>query len=348
MSAGNMLDNQQVAEQTNESTSTHKKKCRITGSSLSVLKALVSSGSSPEIISRTLGISPRSARRWAAEIQTNPDVKLGSPGRPKIDNQERKNEIAVIVGDDCALTGVGIVERMPKSMQFSRSTMCRDLKSMNYTRKRLKQVVAERNSARVIGERYSYALRFTNIRDDEAVFIDETGFNLHVCSHYGYAPSGETPSMTVPTQRGQNVSVIAAIDISGVISFKIIMGAVNRDLMSEWCREELLPAIAGRHITFVMDNVRFHHSTVVTEALTSDSSRAIFLPPYSPQLNPIEQFFSRIKQLYTAHRPRPTNVEELRSTINSIFQSFRGESLNAYYANMRDWVSKALQRQDFI
>jgi transposase len=315
---------------------------------LEVLKNLLAASTKTIKISEALGVSSRTIQRWAKALDHNPFQVPNKKGRKKADSSAMKTQLEAIVASDCSLTGKGIIDHLPDDMKCSASTVSRNLKAMMFTRKRLKTIVSERNSAWVITARSIYATHMSNIPDADLVFIDETGFNLHTSAGYGYAPIGETPWINVPTQRGRNVSLIAAISISGILSFSIVSGAFNTLRMVQWCQESLLPSIMGRRVVFVMDNASFHHSTTVAEVMTSNGSRIQFLPPYSPQINPIEQVFSCVKSRFKAHRPRPASQDELQEIIQGIMDGLRETSMMAYYCDMRQWLVKAQQRLAFI
>lgn len=309
---------------------------------------MVRTGSTSSQIAESLNISLRTAQKWIARYEANEDVKTSILGRRVSDRSTMTSNIETIIGSDSALTAKGIIERLPADLQCSPSTISRHIKEMGYTRKRLKPIIAERNSERVISERAIYATHLQNINDDMLVFIDESGFNLHISPSYGYAPLGATPWMSVPTQRGRNVSFIAAITINGLIASQSIIGAFNSINMTDWCRVILLPTLADRSVVFVLDNARFHHSQMVGDILTSTGNRILFLPPYSPQLNPIEQVFSQVKSQYRAYRPRPTTNGELEAILLDISLNLREYSMLEYYRNMREWLIKAQQRVSFI
>ena len=154
--------------------------------------------------------------------------------------------------------------------------------------------------------------------------------------------------ISIPTQRGRNVGLILAISMSGVVSHRIISDAFNTVSMSEWCRESLLLAASGRRVIYVMDNARFHHAPVVSQILTSDCSRVLFLPPYSPQPNPIEQVFGWLKSRFRSHTPRPSTTQELFSAVENSIAELSEVPMVVYYENMRGWLIIATQRQPFI
>ena len=144
------------------------------------------------------------------------------------------------------------------------------------------------------------------------------------------------------------MSLIAAVSLDGLIAHRSILGAFNAQSMCDWCREILLPSLAGRRAAFVMDNAMFHHASAVSPILMSSGSRVQFLPAYSPQLNPIEQVFSSVKARYRGHRPRPETQDPMRSILEGILSGLEHQNLRSYYENMRAWLTKAQQRLEFI
>lgn len=102
---------------------------------------------------------------------------------------------------------------------MSQSKISRTLKEMEITRKRLVRVPSERNSANTILARQVYARALTSISMSKLVYLDETGFNLHFNQSYGYSPKNVKAYMTFPANKGQKISLMAAISINGVVNF---------------------------------------------------------------------------------------------------------------------------------
>lgn len=98
---------------------------------------------------------------------------------------------------------------MGPELKKSRSTVGKVLKELNWTRKRLKKVLVDRNSPSTIALRAEYSATISAIRDDKLIFVDESGFNLYLSSFYGYSPKGLSPSIGVPSNRGRNISLLA-------------------------------------------------------------------------------------------------------------------------------------------
>jgi transposase len=276
-----------------------------------IFKNMVKSKATPKQIAASLNISLRTAQRWTARYEQNPDLVVEEEARRFKDKSALKENLSQINAADQSLTILGMIERLPNPLKCSPSTASRTLKAMNYSRKRLKTIVAERNSERVIASRATYAIRLQSIQNESLVFIDESGFNLHTSPTFGYAPIGSTPWLNVPTQRGRNISLIAATTLDGLVAHQTIIGAYNTVKMGEWCQQILLPALGHLPRVFVLDNASFHHSQLVADILSASGSQVLFLPPYSPQLNPIEQVFAQIKARYRSHQQTRSNSKQL-------------------------------------
>jgi transposase len=246
---------------------------------LTIIKNMRQNGSSTLQISQALGLSLRSAQCWVAQIERDPETGISKKGRPRKDNAQLARELALMVGAEPAITAKGIAASLPRELRCSTATVTRQLKSMKYSRKRMKPIVAARNSEAVIQLRHEYCLQLVNIRDEDLIYIDETGFNMHTSPDFGYLPVGSSSWMTVPTQRGRNISMITAISLAGMISHFIIEGAFNTLRMGEWCRESLMPCIRGLTKVFVMDNARFHHAPLILDILRSEGSIVSFYLP---------------------------------------------------------------------
>ncbi|XP_065675941.1 uncharacterized protein LOC136092145 [Hydra vulgaris] len=176
----------------------------------------------------------------------------------------------------------------------------------------------------------------TDRRREIELFVsanDETGFNLHQSRHHGYALSGITPYITVPTQRRRNISLICAISVEGIISFQMKVGSFDAVSTKEWIENSLIPALNNRRYIIIMDNARFHHSAIVTSAIQNGMCVVHFLPPYSPQLNPIEELFGVIKNRYNRIIPRPATTGDMEMEISNILLTSRNKSLQGFYTH---------------
>lgn len=114
---------------------------------------------------------------------------------------------------------------------------------------------------------------------------------------YGRAPKGERLYDTdSPGNRGQNISLIGGMSIDGLIATMSVVGSVNTDVFLFYIQQILSPQLWVGAVV-LMDNLPVDHAQVVTEAIEAVGAKLVFLPPYSPDLSPIELCWSKLKQL---------------------------------------------------
>ncbi|KAF7697582.1 hypothetical protein CDIK_1588 [Cucumispora dikerogammari] len=218
---------------------------------------------------------------------------------------------------------------------------------MNYSRKKLSLVLAERNTLRLLNLRQAYCNNLMNIFVERLVFLDETGFNLHTSVNYGYSSVNTKAYSVVQPNRGTNKSLMCAVDINGTIASDIITGAYDGDKFKIFIENELLPYfLNNRGSILITDNCRFHHRADVLRLLNY-SGIEYRLSAYSSQLNPIEEFFNSIKARYKAIRPRPSTLEQVKSMVRSIIENY-DVSLRPFFDRMSGFLRLGVSRQPFI
>ena len=127
------------------------------------------------------------------------------------------------------------------------------------------------------------------------MFVDESGFNLAMSPQYAYAPEGQRAIGRVPKNRGENTSLIAALSLDeGVTAAMTLRGAVDGLAFEVYILKVLCPLLRPGQIV-VMDQLRSHKNVEVRNAIEARGCELVFLPSYSPDLNPIEQAFSKLK-----------------------------------------------------
>jgi transposase len=139
------------------------------------------------------------------------------------------------------------------------------------------------------------------------VFIDETGVNLAMTRRYGRAEKGKRAYGKCPYNRGRNVTLIGAIATKGFLAPFTFEGWTNQEAFLTYVREVLTPQLwPGACV--VMDNLPAHKATKVRKIIESVEAKVIFLSPYSPDFNPIENCWSKIKE-YLRNQESRTHQE---------------------------------------
>lgn len=131
---------------------------------------------------------------------------------------------------------------------------------------------------------------------ERIVFIDETSLNTKLIKTTGWAPVGERLIDYTPFGHWQTQTFIAALRHDCLTAPWVIKGALNRDLFNLYVETQLLPTLQPGDIV-ILDNLSTHKSPQAEEMLKTIKAWFLFLPPYSPDLNPIEMAFSKLKAL---------------------------------------------------
>lgn len=151
--------------------------------------------------------------------------------------------------------------------------------------------------------REGFAANMGQLDPENLVFLDEFGANLAMVPRYGWAPAGERVHINKPSKRGRNVTFAGALSLGGILGLVALPGSATVVNFVEWVRSSLVPSLRPRHVV-VMDNLTAHHNAAVASLIEGAGARILFLPPYSPDLNPIEECWSKIKTFLRKARAR--------------------------------------------
>jgi len=161
-------------------------------------------------------------------------------------------------------------------------------------------------------------------------FLDESGSNLALTRLFGRAAPGVRVAEGVPQNYGENVTMWAAIGIGGVSAPMTINGAVDGAVFLTYVREVLAPTLSVGDIV-VLDNLGAHKVAGVAEAIAACGAKVEYLPPYSPDYNPIEQCWSKLK---TALRKAKARTREaLEAALKEALLQITKTDVRAWFAH---------------
>jgi transposase len=162
------------------------------------------------------------------------------------------------------------------------------------------------------------------------VFLDETGVTTNMTRRYGWGPKGERLVDSAPHGHWKTTTVVAGLKASGVIAPFVLDGAMTGETFLAYVKEVLAPELEPGEAV-VMDNLSVHKVKGVEEAIRAVGATVLYLPSYSPDLNPIEQFFAKLKALLrkTAARTK----EALWEAIGRHLDEFTPEECENYLAH---------------
>lgn len=150
-------------------------------------------------------------------------------------------------------------------------------------------------------------------------FVDETSTNLTYCRRYARAEGGRRAHQAMPLHGGPNVTLVAALTTTGLQAAMTVSGAVNGAVFAAYLDQVLGPTLVAGDVV-VLDNLSAHQVAGLAELVEARGARLLYLPPYSPDFNPIELAFSKLKTwLRTAQaRTREALEETIRAATEWI------------------------------
>jgi transposase len=134
------------------------------------------------------------------------------------------------------------------------------------------------------------------VETERLVFVDEMGTNTSLSPLYAWSPKGQRACWSVPRNRGPNTTVLSSMSAQGMGSSLTVEGATTSVVFEAYVEQVLAPTLRKGQVV-VMDNLSAHKGERVRELIEERGCKLIYLPSYSPDLNPIEEAFSKIKGL---------------------------------------------------
>jgi transposase len=165
---------------------------------------------------------------------------------------------------------------------------------------------------------------------DRLVFIDETGTSTNMARLRGRAPRGERLIGKVPHGHWKTTTFVAALRSTALTAPCVIDGPMNGNAFLAYVEQVLAPTLMPGE-TVVIDNLSAHKVAGVREAIEATGAQLLYLPPYSPDLNPIEQLFAKLKALLRKAAER--SIDGLWNRIASLLGAFTPEECANYLRN---------------
>jgi transposase len=151
------------------------------------------------------------------------------------------------------------------------------------------------------------------------VFVDEMGVHTSLAPLYGYSAKGERVRLRVPRNRGPNTTLLAAMTLDGMGETMAVEGSTNQEVFEAYMEYALAPTLqAGEAV--ILDNLSAHKPARVRELVEEQGCQLIYLPAYSPDFNPIEEAFAKIKGILrrAGARTKDALVDVLGEALSAI------------------------------
>ena len=169
----------------------------------------------------------------------------------------------------------------------------------------------------------------SDLDPDKLIFIDETGANTKMARLRGWAPRGERCRAAIPHGHWKTTTFTAGLRLDGLSAPMLLDGPMHGAAFLAYVEQVLVPELSPGDIV-VMDNLPAHKVTGVRQAIEAAGARLLYLPPYSPDFNPIEMAFSKLKALLRKAAAR--TVEDLWDAIAKTLDAFTPTECINYFA----------------
>ena len=253
-----------------------------------------------EEIQELLFVSSRTVRRYLALFDetgnVSPVVQQHGPTRAMDAFEEMSLIQSLLNKPDMYLEELRQELIQISGTDVSVSTICKTLKHLGFSRKKLRQVALRRSEER----RQEFMEEMAYLDADMLVWLDECGSTRrYEVRKYEYSLRGLTPISYKLLVRGQRLSAIPVVTTRGIEDVFITNNSVNGDLFLQFVEQCLVPVLqlfnrSNARSVVIMDNASIHHVARVVDRISQTGAIILFLPPYIPDFNPAEEVVSKV------------------------------------------------------
>jgi len=289
----------------------------------------VDRGASVAATARRFCLSETTIRNWL-ELRENgllePKPPSGGP-EPSLNDEDRQRLLkAVDEHPDATLKQLKEICRL----DVSESTLCRELQMLDRSRKRKVPRAAERNDERIQQQRAEWISVTEEIDPQRFVFLDQCGISTNMTKSYARAASGQRVFTDVPHRHYESLTVLGAVRLDGSDEMPTMAypGGTTTERMLEYIHGPLGAVLRPGDIV-VADNLAAHKSHRVASALAEHQATIWHLPSYSPDLNPIERLWGKIKDRLRA--AKATTVASLQKALSAALHAITDQDIYNWF-----------------
>jgi transposase len=245
---------------------------------------------------RPPALGPADLHRLGELVRGHPDATL--------------EELRQLLGVDCSIMAIS-----------------RALRKLKITRKRKDLHAQEQDKPEVKRKRRAFRKEVAGIDPQRLVFVDQSGANTAMTRIYGRGPAGERVYGSAPGQ-WDSVTLICGLRLSGVTAPVIFQGATDTAAFQSYVEQVLVPQLQAGDVV-IWDNLKPHKAQAVVDAVEHAGARVIALPPWSPDMTPIEEMFSKVKESLRSVAARTT--ETVTAAIGSALQDVSPQDILGWF-----------------
>lgn len=176
-------------------------------------------------------------------------------------------------------------------------------------------------------KRDEWTVRMPGLDPAKLVFIDETSANTKMTRRYGRSLRGQRVVEAVPHGHWKTTTFVAALRADGLVAPMVIDGAMNGDLFVAYTKQVLVPTLKAGDVV-VLDNLSSHKRVAAVRAIEEAGCTVAYLPPYSPDYNPIELAFAKVKARLRAAKLR--TIDKIENFFGTVHDEFKPDECRAY------------------
>jgi transposase len=166
------------------------------------------------------------------------------------------------------------------------------------------------------------------VEPERLLFVDEMGTNTSLSPSYAWAKKGQRACWSVPRNRGPNTTLLSSMSVEGMGPSLTVEGATTSVVFEAYVEQVLVPTLRSGQVV-VMDNLSAHKGERVKELIEQRGCKLVYLPSYSPDYNPIEEAFSKIKRLVRKAEAR--TKEALLEAIGSALSAVSSKDARSFF-----------------
>jgi len=188
---------------------------------------------------------------------------------------------------------------------------------------------AEQDRPDIVKRRQAWFDGRLDLDPDRLVFLDETWASTNMARRHGRSPRGQRLRAGIPHGHWKTTTFVAGLRRSGIIAPFVLDGPINREAFEVYLEKVLIPELCPGDIV-IMDNLSSHRGPSVRKMIEKAGGTLLYLPPYTPDFNPIENAFAKLKALLRKAAER--TVEGLWTAIGRLLEAFTPEECANYFA----------------
>lgn len=278
-------------------------------------------------LARRFGISLSALSSWLRRRRQTGSIaaKSHGGGHPPALDPTHQQQLRELVRQQPDATLDELTEQL--GIPCHRMAIWRTLRKLRISRKKKVLHARERDTPRVKRRRRRFRRRLAQVSPKHLVFVDETGAHTALTRTHGRAPIGQRVEGAVPGH-WESVTLVAGMRLAGVVSPMAFAGAMDTPNFESYVEQILVPELRRGDLV-IWDNLKPHRSDAARRFVAGAGARLLPLPPYSPDLTPIEKMFSKVKEALRSAGARTTSA--VYAAMDQALKAVHGQDIRGWF-----------------